>query len=77
MAQIDQVLAKFLLYISKRSCHTTDRQCLMTFWQGTVAPSCKKQLFRDKRFFRVSETCKNDPGPPFRLKGFFKYSYQN
>ena len=47
----------------QRRCLTADLQSSITFWHGAIASFRKKWLFSGKRYFHMSQACKNDPGP--------------
>ena len=49
-----------------RTCLTPNLQSSITFLSGKIVSFCKKRLFSDKKYFHISQTCKNDPGPPSR-----------
>ena len=42
-------------------------QSSITFSSDKIASFYKKRLISDRKNFHMSQTCKNDPGPPFRL----------
>ena len=46
------------------SCQTVDILSSKTFWNSAISSFSKKWLFSNKKYFHISQTCKNDSAPP-------------
>ena len=46
------------------SCQTVDILSSKTFWNSAISSFGKKWLFSNKKYFHISQTCKNDSAPP-------------
>ena len=63
-----KILDKFHQYISMENLCDGQPSKLNNFFVGQDGSFRKKQLFSDKKYFLMSKTCKNYPGPPSCLK---------